>query len=88
MSITIELPETASRARAYAALLGTVIPELDAKTLGACVESWARFVAAAGIDEAACVATLRHFRDTIPVVSLAAACLTLDIDIRDVINDD
>ena len=80
-----ERAQTSDRAKAYAALLGQIIHEIDAPTFGRCVEKWALFMSASDVPRIACLATLRVWRDQCPVVSLAVACATLGIDPREVL---
>lgn len=85
---TIEPSETADRARAYVALIGMVSFEVDPQTLGSCIESWALFMSGSDVSRPALVATLRAIRERCPIVSLLRACVTLGIDVDDVMADD
>ena len=88
MSVTSIAGHAASeRAQAYVALLGILQFEVDGEALGQSVESWALFMSPLDRSKPTLVSVLKVVRERCPMVSLIRACVTLGLDIRDVMAD-
>lgn len=80
--------EAAERAQAYVALVGMMSFEVHAPALGQCVEKWALLMAGSNLGQPALLAGLRTVAQRCPMVSLVKACVTLNLDICDVVAEE
>lgn len=79
--------DAADRAQAYVALVAMMSYEVHAPALGQTIEKWALLMSGSHVPTPALIAALRTVSERCPIMSLGRACLTLNIDITDVLPD-